>query len=142
MSTFRGYDTDLLISLKAHGRALVGDDALYEAAQEYTDPATGGGIFGPALREIGPQRRVPAALLDVENGTDHAGLPTPTPVMSPVEHASAELRGEEEDAYPWDAFDLITLRDILKANNVDYPRTMTKGGAIKRLEAANIPLPT
>lgn len=126
MSTFRGYDTDLLISLKAHGRALVGDDALYEAAQEYTDPTTGGGIFGPAIRDVAPQRPVPASFLDIE-----------------IDEGTTVLEVEEdEDASPWDAFDLITLRDLLKANNVDFPRTMTKGGAIKRLEAANIPLPT
>lgn len=128
MSTFRGYDTDLLISLKAHGRALVGDDALYEAAQEYTDPATGGGVFGPALRDANfqPSPPRPTSFLDIE-----------------IDEGTTVLEVEEdEDASPWDAFDLITLRDLLKANNVDFPRTMTKGGAIKRLEAANIPLPT
>lgn len=129
MSTFRGYDTDLLISLKAHGRALVGDDALYDAAQAYTDPATGGGVYGRALLDVAPQRAFPASARDVDDDT--------------VERESAmAIAEEDEDASPWDAYDLITLRDLLKANNVEFPRTMTKGGAIKRLDAANISPPT
>jgi hypothetical protein len=47
--TFKGYPTDLLTRVKGMGRAIIGDDALYDAAQEYTDPAKGGGNFGPAL---------------------------------------------------------------------------------------------
>lgn len=123
MSTFRGYDTDLLISLKAHGRALVGNDALYDAAQEYTDPATGGGIYGRALLDTAPQvdrRRVPDTQVSEDEPEDADG----------------------EEADPWEHLSILQLRDLLKEHKVEFPRTMTRWGAIKRLTAANISPPT
>lgn len=124
-TTFRGYAVDLLMSLKAHGRALVGNDDLYDAAQAYTDPTKGSGVFGPALLDVAPQlerRRAIEPTVAVDEEED------------PVD--------EDDDRSPWDTYDLITLRDILKANNVEFPRTMTKGSAIKRLDAAHITPPT
>lgn len=155
---FRGYSTDVLLSMKSMGRALVGDDDLYDAAQAYTDPAKGGGIFGPAL--IGTDAPVaivvaaptfPASLQAPGDDADRHGA---TLVMSGTTLSRLESQQStdpdappdsesdtEDEPSPWDRFELLELRDILKKNEVEFPRTMTFAGAVKRLEDAGITPP-
>jgi hypothetical protein len=62
--TFKGYPTDLLTRVKGMGRAIIGDDALYDAAQEYTDPPRAAATSDPRCwprTAPSPSRRPPAS---------------------------------------------------------------------------------
>lgn len=58
-----GYSVDLLREIHHLGRAVVGDDKLYEASQTYADPKRGSGIFGPALTASDSSKPIPAEVL-------------------------------------------------------------------------------
>src|ERR1035437_6530184 len=117
--TFRGFPVDQLMALKHQGRALIDNDELYDAAQAYTDPAQGSGMFGRALLDVAPQTGI-----TIRNTDDNRGLIVTAPDLpdDPPE--------EEDEGKPWEALSLLQLRDLLKVNNVEFPRTMTRWGAI------------
>lgn len=128
--TFRGYPIALLHKIQHLGPSLVDDQDLYAAAQAFTDSKTGGGHMGPALLAQDSSISV--------NPPQAPFLPAGIPRAM----VDAKPHDADDESSPWDKFDLLELRDILQANNVEYPRTMTTGGAIKRLEAAGIAPPT
>lgn len=121
--TFRGYPTDLLTRVKNMGRAIIGDDALYEAAQAYTDPAKGGGNFGPALL--------------AEDCTVSV-----TPVAARAAIAPARVveppKKTDDGTDPWAGYEVHDLKDLMKANGLTPPRVLTAGRAIELLEAAGV----
>lgn len=125
-STFRGYPIDLLIKVQTMGRALI-DEALYEASQAYTDPKRGSGTLGPALLAS-----------DSSISVTPASVRSPDPVATLSDAPTPGAGDDEEEVSPWDRFSLLEIRNLLKANNVTYPRTMTKGGAIRRATDAGL----
>jgi hypothetical protein len=123
--TYKGYPTDLLVRVKNMGRGILGDDALYDAAQEYTDPAKGGGNFGPALLAVDCTVPVtPAAPPRAEA----APAAPPSPPKTKV--------AEETD--PWAGYEVHDLKELMKASGLTPPRVLTAGRAIKLLEAAGV----
>ena len=123
--TFRGYPTDLLLRVKNMGRAIIGDDALYEAAQAYTDPAKGGGHFGPALL-------AEDCTVSVTPGSPRAAAAAPAPVETP------KKKTESDDADPWAGYEVHDLKELMKAKGLTPPRVLTAGRAIELLEAAGV----
>jgi hypothetical protein len=129
-TTFRGYPIELLIKVKAMGRSLI-DDALYEASQAYTDPKRGGGTLGPALLAADSSVSVtPATVRSVPQDGGAVTTASPVATVDP-----------DDDSSPWGRFTLLEIRDILVASGVKVPRTMTKGGAIRRAEEAGLTPP-
>lgn len=127
--TFRGFPVDLLMALKHHGRALVGNDELYDASQAYTDPSMGSGVFGRALLETQPI-------------LPNAPPLTMTPLPETDDEAEDPPQPMEDDTSLWDAYSLLELRDLLTTNKIPFPRTMTKGRAMALLDGAHISPPT
>lgn len=122
--TYKGYPTDLLTRVKGMGRAIIGDDALYEAAQEYTDPAKGGGNFGPALLAADCTVSV---------------TPTAPPrAAAPVVPAPAPKKEAADDADPWAGYEVHDLKELMKSKGLTAPRVLTAGRAIQILEAAGV----
>lgn len=121
--TFRGYPTDLLTRVKNMGRGIIGDDALFEAAQAYTDPARGGGHFGPALL-------AEDCTVSVTPGTPRAAAAA-APVESPKQKTA-------DDADPWAGYEVHDLKELMKEKGLTPPRVLTAGRAIELLEAAGV----
>lgn len=120
--TFRGYPTDLLTRVKNMGRGIIGDDDLFDAAQAYTDPAKGGGRFGPALLTAD-------CTVSVSPGTPRAAA-APAPVEPP--------KKEADDPDPWAGYEVHDLKELMKAKGLTPPRVLTAGRAIELLEAAGV----
>lgn len=125
--TFRGYNIDLLLKIKHLGRAVVGDDALYEAAQAFTAASVGGGLYGPALTSQTPG----VSVTPPQPKQASATLPIPT-----------VANADTEPADPWEGCDVVTLKGIMQAHGLTPPRTLTVGKAISLLEAAGVTHPT
>src|SRR6266571_1735035 len=123
--TYKGYPTDLLTRVKNMGRSILGDDALYEAAQEYTDPAKGGGNFGPAL-----------LAKDCTVSVTPASPQTESPPAAAPE--AAKKQEKEADSDPWVGYEVHDLKDLMKAKGLTPPRVLTAGRAIELLEAAGV----
>jgi hypothetical protein len=119
--TFHGYKVDLLTSIKNLGRSIVGNDDLFDAAQEYTDPTIGGGIFGPALITkdcticVTPPARDSAPVAEVE----------------PVD---PEVATED----PWADYTLVDLRDLMRQHDIVVPHALSYGKAIAALDEAGV----
>lgn len=127
--TFRGYPTSLLVSVKHMGKAILGDDALYEAAQAYTDPAKGGGNFGPAL------------LTEDCNISVTPPSPGAKPKAAAPAAPAAPPKGDDgksADADPWAGYEIHDLKALLKERGITAPRVLTPGKAIELLEAAGV----
>lgn len=124
--TFRGYPTDLLLRVRHMGRGIIGDDALYEAAQAYTDPAKGGGHFGPALL-------AEDCTVSVTPGTPRAAT-----VPAPAAPAAPPSTTSTDDADPWAGYEVHDLKELMKAKGLTPPRVLTAGRAIELLEAAGV----
>src|SRR3954468_24787331 len=101
--TFKGYPTDLLTRVKGMGRAIIGDDALYEAAQAYTDPAKGGGNFGPALLAAD-------CTVSVTPVAAQAAIPPARVLETP------KKTGDEAD--PWAGYEVHDLKELMKSNGL------------------------
>lgn len=123
--TYRGYNIDLLLKIKHLGRAVVGDDALYEAAQAFTSAAVGGGLYGPALTS-----ETPGMSVTPPQPTRAVTLPVATVALA------------DSSADPWDGCDVVELKGIMQAHGLTPPRTLTVGKAISLLEAAGVTSPT
>jgi hypothetical protein len=126
--TFRGYPTSLLVSVKHMGKAILGDDALYGAAQAYSDPARGGGNFGPAiLAEDCSVSVTPASVVKPKKAA--ATAPSEPP---------AKTGKEDETTDPWAGYEIHDLKALMKEHGVVGPRVLTPGKAIELLEAAGV----
>lgn len=121
---FRGYPISLLVSVKHMGKAILNDDKLYEAAQAYTDPAKGGGNFGPAL-----------LAKDCNVSVTPASVVKPKPVAAPVAPPKVD---DDPNADPWAGHEIHDLKALLKDNGITAPRVLTPGKAIELLEAAGV----
>lgn len=124
--TFRGYPTSLLVSVKHMGKAILGDDTLYEAAQAYSDPSRGGGNFGPSILAE-----------DCNVSVTPASAVKQTKVAAPTE-PPAKTETEDETKDPWAGYEIHDLKALMKEHGVVGPRVLTPGKAIELLEAAGV----
>lgn len=120
---FRGYSVSLLQSVAHLGKAILDDDALYEAAQAYAATAVPGGIgsYGPALL-------TEDATVVVKSVTAHQ-LPASEPKAVPV---------SDEAEKSWDAYELADLIAKAKAAGIPLPKVKTPGKVIAALDAAGV----
>ena len=120
---FRGYSVSLLQSVAHLGKAILDDDALYEAAQAYAATAVPGGIGS-----LGPALLTEDASVVVKSITAHT-LPAPEPKVAPV---------SDEQAATWDSYELADLIAKAKTAGVVLPKVKTPGKVIAALEAAGV----
>jgi hypothetical protein len=125
--TYKGYPIDLLMKIKHLGRSVVGNDALYDTAQEYTDPSKGGGSFGPAITARDASQSVTPPQ---PRSKPAATLPVPTVALA------------DSPADPWEGLDVLDLKALMSQHGITPPRTLTVGKAISLLEAAGVTSPT
>ena len=119
---FRGYSVSLLQSVAHLGKAILDDDALYEAAQAYAATAVPGGIGS-----LGPALLTEDASVVVKSITAHT-LPVSDPTPAPV----------ASDDASWDTYELADLIAKAKTAGVVLPKVKTPGKVIAALEAAGV----
>lgn len=127
---FQGYPVELLRGLAHLGKAIIGDDALFAAVQEYNESATPGGVgvLGPAL--LTKDCTIVVTSATVNKVPDSAG-PAPKPAIV------AAARSDDED--PWADQSLDDLLALVKRHGVEVPgRVKTPGKLIAALEAAGV----
>jgi hypothetical protein len=115
--TFHGYKVDLLTSIKNLGRSIVGNDDLFDAAQEYTESSKGGGMFGPAL---------------LTTDCNISVTPPARESQPPVEAEPVDPEVATED--PWADYTLVDLRDLMRQNDIVVPHALSYGKAIAALD--------
>jgi hypothetical protein len=129
---FMGYPIDLLKGLSGMGRALVDDDALFEALTAFTtaNDGTAGSVFGPALLTKDATTIVQSTTV-VSVPED---LGKPDVVAAPVAPDAAQ---------GWDALELDDLIALAAEKGVTVPgRVKTHGKLVAALEAAGISAPS
>ena len=122
-SQFRGYPIDLLQGLHGSGRAVIDNDALYDAVQAFHETAQGnkGTILGPALLTADATQPV--------RGQHWYSVPAdlrPAPAPSPAAEQTFET------------MDLDALIALAATHNVPLGRVKTPGKVIAALEAAGV----
>ena len=119
---FRGYSVSLLQSVAHLGKAILDDDALYEAAQAYAATAVPGGIGA-----LGPALLTEDASVVVQSITAHK-LPALAKTAEPV----------ASDDASWDKYEIADLIAKAKTAGVVLPKVKTPGKVIAALEAAGV----
>lgn len=122
-SLFHGFPVDLVQGLQGFGRAVIDNDALYEAVQAYqeTVASVGGAVLGPALLTTDATQPV--------RGLHWHRIPSDLkPAPAPSAKAEATFETMELD-------DLMALA---AKHNVVLGRVKTPGKVIAALEAAGV----
>ena len=120
---YRGYSITLLQSVAHLGKAILDDDALYEAAQAYALTAQPGGIGA-----MGPALLTDDCTVVVKSVTAHT-LPKSETKPAPV--------SDEKEA-TWDAYELPDLIAKAQSAGLTLPKVKTPGKVIAALEAAGV----